>query len=102
MSVRELQAQVRAEGCCGELQCDFVHVCLKRAGHEGVHGGSDESAERDRAIMVNARSFERELLVAKLEAELFIEEQGDDIEQAYRRGWNARARACIAELRGRS
>lgn len=62
------------------------------------------SEEKDavRMVVQNARVFERELLIAKLEAELFIEEQGDDIEQAYRRGWNARARACIEELRGRS
>lgn len=54
------------------------------------------------ALSKNARCFERELIAAKLEAELFIVPQGDERERAWRDGWNERARSLIRELRGGS
>lgn len=59
-----------------------------------------ERPKIDARIATNARQFEREFLAAKLEAELLHEQQGDDVERAYRRGWNARAMATVRELRG--
>lgn len=64
-------------------------------------------ADEQRQVATNARSFERELLIAKLEAERLgpVSHRADDprdeqMDNAYRRGWNDRAESLIAMLRG--
>ena len=64
-----------------------------------MDGPDDGEDAARREVALNARQFERELLAAKLEAELLDENQGDDFERGYRRGWNARATAFVQELR---
>ena len=58
---------------------------------------SDE-AVRSTAIARNARSFERELLIAKLEAEMLATDPGNS-EIEWRKGWNTRALSLIEALR---
>jgi hypothetical protein len=64
-----------------------------------VNGDDGNENDARREVAQNARQFERELIAAKLEAELLDENQGDDFERGYRRGWNARAKSCVEELR---
>lgn len=66
---------------------------------DGPADGEDGEDAARREVAQHARQFERELIAAKLEAELLDEDQGDDFERGYRRGWNARATACVQELR---
>ena len=58
--------------------------------------------QTERAIVAtNARQFERELLAAKLEAELLqVDGLADASDLEWRKGWNARATSIVAGLRG--
>jgi hypothetical protein len=61
---------------------------------------AEHAKDQLRIAVQNARSFERELLVAKLEAELFNDGEGaDEHERGFRAGWNSRARSIVEQLR---
>lgn len=64
--------------------------------------------ERERAISQGAKEFQREIIIAKLEAELLQypmapnerDHRDLELDNAYRKGWNDRARALVEWLRG--
>jgi hypothetical protein len=61
------------------------------------------SEEKDavRMVVQNARSFERELLIAKLKAEMFeTSSPTTAADKAWREGWNQRAKSLIEQLGG--
>lgn len=62
---------------------------------------SSSRREELREVATNARQVERELIAAKLEAELLaLGDASTSEERAYRQGWNDRAASVVRELRG--
>lgn len=62
------------------------------------------SEEKDavRLVVQNARTFERELIIAKLKAEMFNASEAHEGDSAagFKLGWNTRAKSLIEQLGG--
>ncbi len=75
---------------------------IEKVAGEIAQAGAEEYRLDAATICANARSFERELIIAKLKAEALDEsgpvDSGDDHD--YRVGWNQRARSIVEMLGG--